>query len=86
MSPQSPVPFVRRKSVVLGEGCHIETGAYLGPGTAIATGERVPAHSQRQDVEDRPLYYLNLEGQLCIDHEVLETYYNVRASEPEKRA
>jgi acetyltransferase-like isoleucine patch superfamily enzyme len=73
-SRSSPVPFIRRKSVLLGAGCRVGAGTRLGPGAVVAAGENVPARSEREDVEERPLYYMNQAQQLCVDHEVLATY------------
>jgi acetyltransferase-like isoleucine patch superfamily enzyme len=76
-SDKPGVKFLRRKSVIIGEGCTIGDGVRIGPGGQVGAGEAVAAGSRIDNVEDEPLFFRDESDQILVNHGVLRDHYGL---------
>jgi acetyltransferase-like isoleucine patch superfamily enzyme len=76
-SDKTGVKFLRRKSVIIGEGCTIGDGARIGPGGRVEAGKSVAAGSRIDNVEDEPLFFRHESDQIRVNHRVLRDHYGL---------
>jgi acetyltransferase-like isoleucine patch superfamily enzyme len=76
-SDKPGVKFLRRKSVILGEGCTIGDGARIGPGARVGAGRTVAAGSRIDNIESEPLFFRDENEEIRVNHHVLRDHYGL---------